>query len=84
MLLSIATMLKQVILWCAVFVLAVTSAVLIGEMGSRWQGPAAQPVPSLVSTAEGAMEQVDASEQSNAQHTPNFAEATEPSQEAKQ
>ena len=69
---------KQVIFWCAIFVVAVISATLIGEMGFHSSGPL-KPVPSLVSTAEGAMEQVDASEQSNAQHTPNLAEAAEPS-----
>ena len=43
----IPTMLKQVIFWCAVFVVAVISAVLIGEMGSDRQvpPPSAQPVP---------------------------------------
>jgi hypothetical protein len=78
MFLCIPIMLKQVIFWCAVFVVAVTSAVLIGEMGSRRQGTSAQPVSSLVSTAEGAMEQVDASEQSTAQHGPTLDAAAEP------
>ena len=75
----IPTMFKQVIFWCAVFVVAVTSAVFIGEMGSRRQGPSAQPVPSLVSKAEGAMEQVDATEQSDAHHAPTLDAAAEPS-----
>jgi hypothetical protein len=48
MLLCIPIMLKQVIFWCAVFVVAVISAVLIAEIGSDRQGPSAQPVSSLV------------------------------------
>ena len=76
--LRIPTMLKQVIFWCAVFVVAVISAVLIGEMGSRRQGPAAQTIP-LVSTTASATGHLGASEQSTAQHAPNLDEAAEPS-----
>jgi hypothetical protein len=69
-------MLKQVIFWCAVFVVAVISAVLIGEMGGDPAGRL-QPGP-LVSTAAHATEQSGASEQSNASPKPNVAEAAEP------
>ncbi len=70
-------MVKQVIFWCAVFVVAVTSAVLIGEMGSYPSGPL-QPFP-LVSTTASASEPSSVSDQSTPRRAPNVAKAAEPS-----
>jgi hypothetical protein len=69
-------MVKQVIFWCAVFVVAAISAVLIGEMGSFPSG-SLQPFP-LVSTTASASERSSVSDQSTPQRAPNVAKAAEP------
>ena len=64
---------KQVIFWCAIFVVAVISAALIGEMGSYPSGPL-QPLP-LVSTTASATEPSSISDQSTPRRAPNVAKA---------
>lgn len=66
MVLLIPEMAKQVIFWCAVFVVVAISAELVGEMWSAREAPQqpAQPVPLVVTTAT-AIDQSAASEQSN-------------------
>lgn len=56
-------MLKQMILWCAVFMVAVIGAVLIGEM--RFHPSGSLELVPVASTAESAAEQAGPSEQSN-------------------
>lgn len=80
--LSIATMWKQVIFWCAIFVVAVISAALIGEMGSYPSGPL-RPFP-LVSTTASATEPLSISDQSTPRRAPNVAKAAEPSRHSDQ
>jgi len=74
----IPEMAKEVIFWCAVFVAVVTSAVLIGQIGSDWQIPVPSRALALAAASMSATEQVDAPEASDAAPL-NASEADEPS-----
>jgi hypothetical protein len=66
-------MLKQVIFWCAVFVVAVISAVIIGDMGFHQQGPSAQLILQVSKTASANQEAGKSGQPKT--RTPNVGEA---------
>jgi hypothetical protein len=72
-------MAKEVIFWCAVFVVVVTSAVLIGQMNADWERPLpSSPAVALVGSKAISAGVTGPLERFSADPKLNLSEATEP------